>query len=275
MNDSSLASPRDRAVFRRSDLFGGIELMRARFVHHSFIPHTHDELMIGIVRAGTKAFRHTRSRRLAGRGMLSVVNAGEVHTGERQSGDVLEYDAFYLSGASTGEILGDARGPEFEIGPPVIEDAEVWRALSRAHRSMMSAADAFMAEELMILGVAELVGRYAVRRLRVSTQPHPEAVKRAVAHIHDETAGPKSLDAIARCAAVGTFHLIRLFQKHLGLSPHAYVTQVRIDRGKILLRAGIPVAQVAHDLGFADQAHFTKRFKQLTGATPAQYASLL
>ena len=79
-------------------------------------------------------------------------------------------ERLYLSGASTGEILGDARGTEFEIGPPVIEDVEVWRALSRAHRSMMSAADAMMTEELMILGVAELVGR-----LRGSAGPRVNA----------------------------------------------------------------------------------------------------
>ena len=81
-----------------------------------------------------------------------------------------------------------------------------------------------------------------------------------------------SLEDASRASGVGPFHLIRLFQRHFGLSPHAYLTQVRVAKSRRLLRLGHPVAQVALDVGFADQAHFTKRFKQLTGTTPAFYA---
>src|SRR5262245_43045440 len=71
-------SPLDRATFRRSRMFGGIDLMSARFVRHSFAPHSHDELMIGVIHAGVKSFRHGRSREYAAPGSLSVVNAGEM-----------------------------------------------------------------------------------------------------------------------------------------------------------------------------------------------------
>jgi AraC-like DNA-binding protein len=81
-----------------------------------------------------------------------------------------------------------------------------------------------------------------------------------------------SLEDASAASGVGLFHLIRLFQKHVGLTPYAYLTQIRIAKSCQLLRLGAPAAQVALDVGFADQAHFTKRFKQLTGATPAHYA---
>jgi AraC-like DNA-binding protein len=273
MTGVSLATPLDRAIFRHSDLFGGVDVMRARFVHHAFAPHTHDELMIGILHAGTKAFRLGRGSRLAGRGMLSVVNAGEVHTGERHSGDELEYAALYLSRAAIAEIIGDDTGTDVEVHSPVIDDAAIWHALNSAHGLMMSAVDPLAAAEMLTLGATGLVSRHGNRLAEVMTTPNPEAVTRAVTYIHDEAAKPLTLDAIAKIAAVGRFHLIRLFQRYLGLSPHAYLTQVRIDRGKRLLRLGEPVAQVALDVGFADQAHFSRRFKQFTGATPAQYAN--
>ncbi|MEQ1614608.1 MAG: AraC family transcriptional regulator [Hyphomicrobiaceae bacterium] len=254
-------------------MFGGVDVMRARFVHHSFAPHAHEELMIGILHAGTKAFRLGRGRRFAGRGMLSVVNAGEMHTGERHAGDELEYAALYLSQTAIMQIVGGGAEINPEIHSPVIDDPVLWRALNSAQNFMMSGADALAAEEMLTWGVTRLFCQYGNRRVRTVTPPYPDAVKRAVSYIHAESAEPVTLDAIAQSAAVGRFHLIRLFQRHLGLSPHAYVTQVRIDRGKLLLRAGETVANVALDVGFADQAHFTKRFKQLTGATPAQYAS--
>jgi hypothetical protein len=71
-----LESRLDRATFCRSPMFGGIDLMSARFVRHSFAPHSHDELMIGVIHAGVKAFRHGRSREFAAAGSLSVVNPG-------------------------------------------------------------------------------------------------------------------------------------------------------------------------------------------------------
>ena len=155
-----LASPCDRAIFRRSDLFGGVDVMRARFVHHSFAPHTHDELMIGILHAGTKAFRLGRGRRLAGRGMLSAVNAGEIHTGERHSGDELEYAALYLSRTAITEIVGDDNRTDAEIDSPVIDDPVLWSALNSAHSLMMSGVDTLAAEEMLTLGVTGLFSRY-------------------------------------------------------------------------------------------------------------------
>ncbi|MBI2717234.1 MAG: AraC family transcriptional regulator [Rhizobiales bacterium] len=56
------------------------------------------------------------------------------------------------------------------------------------------------------------------------------------------------------------------------LPPYAYLTQIRIDKSRQLLQQCAPVSQVALGVDFADQAHFAKRFKQLTGTTPARYA---
>ena len=87
--------PTDRATFRRTGVFGGFDLMSARFVHHSFAPHTHDELMIGVIHSGVKAFRRGRVTQFAAPGNLSVVNPGEMHTGEREQGSELVYGALY------------------------------------------------------------------------------------------------------------------------------------------------------------------------------------
>jgi hypothetical protein len=74
-------------------MFGGIDLMSARFMRHSFAPHSHDELMIGVMHAGVKSFRCGSSREHAAPGNLVVVNPGEMHTGEREHGRELIYAA--------------------------------------------------------------------------------------------------------------------------------------------------------------------------------------
>ncbi len=261
----------DRATFHHSGIFGGIDLMAARFVRHSFAPHSHDELMIGVIRSGVKAFQHGRTRQLAAAGSLSVVNPGEMHTGEREAGNELIYAALYLPSASLATMLGDQAGDDPIIRPPVVADREIWGKLSAAHRLATEGDDA-AAEEEMICGISLLFGRFGTRKINLPKTACPKPVGRALEFLHASAGDPVSLAAASKAAGVGLFHLIRLFQTHVGLTPHAYLTQIRIAKSRQLLELGTPVAQVALEVGFADQAHFTKRFKQLTGTTPAAYA---
>jgi AraC-like DNA-binding protein len=65
--------------------------------------------------------------------------------------------------------------------------------------------------------------------------------------------------------------LNRRFGAAMGLPPHRYHLQLRIDAAKRKLAAGESIVQVAIDLGFSDQSHFTRLFSRVVGATPAQY----
>jgi AraC-like DNA-binding protein len=265
-------SPLDRATFRRSRIFGGIDLMSARFVRHSFAPHSHDELMIGVMHAGVKSFRRGKSREHAAPGNLSVVNAGEMHTGELEHGSELIYAALYLSARALRALLAPRESDNAIVRQPVVDDRDIWRCLGAAHRFAMAGVDAAAAEEAMICGISLLFERYGASRIVRSEADCPKAVNRAVEFLQARACDRISLEDAARASGVGLFHLIRLFQKHFGLTPYAYLTQVRIAKSRRLLRLGAPAAQVALEVGFADQAHFTKRFKQLTGTTPALYA---
>lgn len=265
-------SPLDRAKFHRSPMFGGLEFMSARFVRHSFAPHSHDELMIGVIQAGVKSFRRGRSQEHAAPGSLSVVNAGEMHTGEREHGAELRYAALYVPAAALQAMSARWAGDCSIVGQPVVDDPEIWHSLAAAHGLAMTGNDPAAAEEAMVWGLSLLFGRYGASRLVHSDAHCPRAVARAVEFLQTHAGDHVSLEDTSRAAGVGPFHLIRLFKKYLGLTPYAYLTQIRVGRSRHLLRLGEPVAQVALEVGFADQAHFTKRFKQLTGTTPAFYA---
>jgi AraC-like DNA-binding protein len=67
------------------------------------------------------------------------------------------------------------------------------------------------------------------------------------------------------------FHLLRVFRAAVGLPPHAYQIQLRVARAKELLRAGMPIAAVAVEVGFVDQSHLTRHFKRLVGVPPGRY----
>jgi AraC family transcriptional regulator len=102
----------------------------------------------------------------------------------------------------------------------------------------------------------------------------PRAVSDAVAFIHANYARELPLSDLAEAVRVSPFHLARLFKRSLGVSPHQYLIQVRVNSARWLLWAGSgerSLADVAAAVGFADQSHLTRHFKRLTGVTPRQF----
>jgi AraC-like DNA-binding protein len=55
------------------------------------------------------------------------------------------------------------------------------------------------------------------------------------------------------------------------MSPHAYQLDLRINAARRLLRHGQALTAIAHELGFADQAHFQRAFKERVAMTPGAY----
>jgi AraC family transcriptional regulator len=97
-------------------------------------------------------------------------------------------------------------------------------------------------------------------------------LRRVLDYIHDHLADDLSLDDMAARAAMSPFHFARAFRKAKGASPLQYVIATRIDRARGLLKSSrLPVAEVAHQVGYADVSRFGAHFKRQTGTTPAAF----
>jgi AraC family transcriptional regulator len=109
--------------------------------------------------------------------------------------------------------------------------------------------------------IYECTGRFPEYRLR-----------QAIDYIHDHLAEDVSLEAIAQHLGMSRYYFVRLFKQSMGTTPHQYVLQQRIERSKELLKQRREtIADIALACGFADQNHFSKQFRQLTGTTPKTF----
>lgn len=103
--------------------------------------------------------------------------------------------------------------------------------------------------------------------------PYPVWLKR-VLELLMSTPQPLRIWELAKEAGVHPVHLARVFRRYHGCTVGDYVRLVRIQQAQQdLLETNEPIAEIAIKNGFADQSHFTRSFKQVTGRTPARYRS--
>jgi AraC family transcriptional regulator len=88
------------------------------------------------------------------------------------------------------------------------------------------------------------------------------------AHLADDLA----IAHLAALIPMSQFHFARSFKAAIGAPPHQYITQRRVEQAKVLLAVTqLPIIEIAEQVGFSNQSHFTSQFRKLTGATPKQY----
>ena len=95
---------------------------------------------------------------------------------------------------------------------------------------------------------------------------------RAKAQMDDAYATTLTVDELARTAALSTAHFVRQFRAVFGVTPHQYLTQVRLARAKVLLaRPHASVTQTCLDVGFQSLGSFSSLFARSVGRSPLSW----
>jgi AraC family transcriptional regulator len=93
-------------------------------------------------------------------------------------------------------------------------------------------------------------------------------------YIHSHRDAPLSLDAVAKAACLSRYHFHRAFTEAFRSTPHAYITELRLDRAHLLLRQGAPVTQTCMDVGFSSLSSFSRLFRGRYGAAPSRISKI-
>jgi AraC family transcriptional regulator len=94
-------------------------------------------------------------------------------------------------------------------------------------------------------------------------------LKRATEYMTGNLSEPVSLADIAAAAGLSRMYFAAQFRLATGLRPHEYLLKRRIERAQeLLLNSRLPLVEIAFEVGFKTQAHFTTVFARLVGETP-------
>lgn len=153
---------------------------------------------------------------------------------------------------------------------PVLRDPILMRHFADLGRMIAVPEDRNngMAEEKAVAILAATVGTGETGRPAARGDA---VVRRAAEMLLDRLGDRPSLAEIAAEIGVSREHLIRRFASVHRMPPMAWALQRRVARARTLLRGGMPPADVGAMLGFADQAHLTRAFRNAMGTTPGRY----
>lgn len=103
----------------------------------------------------------------------------------------------------------------------------------------------------------------------------PRRLQRVFTHIRENVARELSVTELAQVVGMSQYYFSKLFKMSTGITPHQYVMRQRVERAQELLReTRTPLAEIATQVGFETQSHFTSVFRRLVGATPKHYREM-
>lgn len=195
---------------------------------------------------------------VAWRGTLARLEAGEAHVS--RAGELCVFRP--LEEPARLAIAHLAQASAADLGP--------------ALDSLLADASAVAPRELST-ALERTLARVASSDLDHSIERQPQAlelgpVRRARLHIEASFADMPTLADLASISGISRFHLARAFRAYHAVPPHVYLNCVRIAHARALLTRDLPAVEVAAQLGFVDQSHFTHRFHDIVGLTPSSFA---
>lgn len=252
----------------------GLSCLHADFTTHDYAPHQHDAFVVAMTESGGSEFKSRGRSDEARESVLLVFNPAEPHSGRMGWSKSWRYRSLYLTQPAIDQItadLGIARPAYFMRN--ALGDDDLIAAFGRLHRSLERGHDPLEERELLVASFGQLFSRHGEGARSIPTAPRDEAalsrVIKRMASQHAESG--LSLDEMGLWVDMTPFQLIGLFKRTAGLTPHAYLTQLRLKSAIRQLKVGAPIAEAALASGFYDQSALTRHFKRSFGITPLQY----
>jgi AraC family transcriptional regulator len=130
------------------------------------------------------------------------------------------------------------------------------------------------AEALTQVLVIHLLRHYSTVTQPITSEGRSLAhnqIQQAIDYIHAHLDRDLSLAELASVANISPTYFASLFKQAMGISPHQYVIQQRVEKAKLMLKkTDLAIADIALQVGFSSQSHLTQQFKRVTGMTPKQ-----
>jgi AraC-like DNA-binding protein len=252
-----------------------VELFRAWFAGEAYQKHRHDTYAIGLTDRGVQVFDYRGAVQVSTPGRVVVLHPDESHDGRAGTRDGFGYRIVYVEPSRISDALRALCGRPYPlpfVREPVSMNALLAQTIRRAFQAPLEA----LAVDSLTTDLAEglLAGEGRSGQPAPSRRIDAAAVERARRFLDAERTRVVHSTELEAITGLTRYDLARQFKLVLGTSPYRYLLMRRLELARQRIHRERPLADVACEAGFADQAHFTRAFKSAFGLTPARYRAL-
>lgn len=249
--------------------------------------HKHEFFELVYIDHGVTLHSHEGQTQILTAGDVFIILPGEVHSYISTNNTGL-YNCLFTEGAYVGLerdiaaqdelkwiLEGRGSSPLERVHAGMTERQEIVLLLEQIIWEKINRPVGWRLKSKMLLAgllvtYARLVSNNRTRSGEASA--HFKQILKAVAFIEQHYSQELPVEEIARAAGLSAGYLSRQFKSFLGTSPSEYARSFRMAKASELLRReDLSIAEVAHELGFADMALFSRQFRQVTGISPSGF----
>lgn len=265
----------NKALYSYADDLGDLELLYARYQNQNFSRHVHEGYCIGVIESGAQRFYRSGENHIAAQDSIIFVNADQVHDGHTATVEGWSYRAMYPLPEMLADVAVELQGRRRDatwFTDSVVSDPYMASRLRQLFSLLQHSDNSLQRETLYLSTMSELLCRHGKKHNSLLELGNESlAVGRVRDYLDSHFSENISMKQLADLVNLSPFYLARLFQKAVGLPPHAYQVQRRIQKAKELIRHGVKLSEVAFDCGFTDQSHLSRHFKKSLGLAPGAY----
>ncbi|WP_111637518.1 AraC family transcriptional regulator [Marinomonas shanghaiensis] len=242
----------------------------------SYAPHSHQEWSIGAILDGRSEFLCADRLYAVEQGALVMMNPDVVHAcNPRQDSPwayyMMHLDKDWLAALLFSHGIRQTQDWQNTVGDTLLS-AQTYQAFVDVCNDLIATDLASVEKRQRLEAVLVDVFIQLKSDNSESITALPTNNLYQVAHyLHQYCLQDTSIEQISTEFGFSTGYLVRAFKRHFNMTPHAYRLNRRIQLGQQALKQGQSIADVAQTIGFSDQAHFQRVFKQRVAATPDQY----
>ena len=124
---------------------------------------------------------------------------------------------------------------------------------------------------MLLVEIIKLGNKVYSKRDKQLSDNIPAIVEKSINYIKSRFDESITVEDIAAELNCSSSYLSRVFRKHTGKTPYAYLTEYRLFKAEQLLRGGESITDAALMSGFCNSSVFIKAFKKSFGITPHKY----
>ncbi|MBX0356789.1 helix-turn-helix domain-containing protein [Halobacillus sp. Nhm2S1] len=242
--------------------------------------HPHDHYQISVPLTGDLLTYHNHKRTVLHHDEVLLVPPGDTHqheaSGSRKEIMLISFNEEIMERAYTS-FTGNA-SKDLDFSPiQMNSDLLVRKAKALFQTASFDGVDAAMKQEEAFTSVIldQMAGSHSRGWQKAKAEQNYDSdhsaylVKSFIEDFHEEDL---TLDRLAEEMNISKYHLHRSFRAKTGLTPKAYLLQVRLEKAAHLLLSGkVDVTHAAYRVGFQSVSTFNRTFKSRYGVTPSQY----